>query len=98
MFQQKIITFTSLFLTSSYFPSTFFLQVNNTLCTLEDFPCLAPEWKGNGTQCDLYRKSTCSDKPKALKKGALSGWKSVGGVKWGATTEKDLMVSTTSII
>jgi hypothetical protein len=36
--------------------------VNHTLCTMEDFPCLAPEWQGNGTQCDLWEGSPCSAK------------------------------------
>ena len=65
--------------------------VNHTVCTLDAFPCLAPEWKGNGTQCDLWEDSPCWKKKGALVKGALSGWKSVGGQKWGETTEADLM-------
>ena len=58
---------------------------------MEDFPCLAPEFEGNGSQCGLWRGSSCSGAPKALKKGALAGWKSVGGAKWGQTTAADLM-------
>jgi hypothetical protein len=65
--------------------------VNHTVCTLKDFPCMAPEFEGNGTQCDLWSDSPCSKKQGALVKGALSGWKSVGGKKWGETSEKDLM-------
>jgi hypothetical protein len=65
--------------------------VNHTVCTLEGFPCQAPEFEGNGTQCDLWKASSCSKETGALVKGSLAGWKSVGGAKWGATSEADLM-------
>ena len=61
--------------------------VNHTVCTLEGFPCTG---KGNGTQCDEWEASPCATEKGALTKGSLSGWKSVGGKKWGSTTEADL--------
>ena len=62
--------------------------VNHTVCTAKDFPCTAA---GNGTQCALWRASNCSSAKGALAQGAVAGWKSVGGAKWGATTEDDLL-------
>ena len=62
--------------------------VNHSVCTAESFPCTA---KGNGTQCVAWKASPCARGKRALAKGELEGWKSVGGKKWGATTEKDLM-------
>ena len=57
--------------------------VNHTVCTLEGFPCTG---KGNGTQCDEWEASPCATEKGALTKGSLSGWKSVGGKKWGSTS------------
>ena len=37
-----------------------------------------------------WERSKCSSAKAALRKGELSGWKSVGGAKWGETTEADL--------
>lgn len=62
--------------------------VDHAVCTLDGFPCTG---KGNGTQCKTWEASPCSERPGALKKGALSGWKSVGEAKCGHTTENDLM-------
>ena len=64
--------------------------VDHTVCTLEAYPCLG--WKNiTGQNCTLWEASPCSKKENgALVKGSLAGWKSVGGAKWGATTEKDL--------
>jgi hypothetical protein len=64
--------------------------VNHTVCTLESFPCTGT---GNGTQCQSWEASPCAAEQGALRKGELSGWKSVGAAKWGHTTEQDLMSS-----
>ena len=60
--------------------------MNHTVCTLEDFPCMAREFEGIGTPGDLWSDAPCSKKKAPAR--CLSGWKSVGGAKWGETTER----------